>query len=238
MFSLVRNLTSRHIQLATVLYRINHIANLNHLQLTKTTVSIVGQSPFINQRSFSDKSQGDETTNIVKQQIEMENKTEKVNVNKDELKKRLTPLQYQVTQEAATERPFSGCYNKHYEKGTYRCIVCQQDLFSSDTKYDSGCGWPAFNDVLDKGKITLHRDASIPVISKMLGMVRTEVRCSKCSAHMGHVFDDGPPPKHLRYCINSASIDFIPLKSNNSNHASGSSATTTTTSSAKRNIKK
>lgn len=116
----------------------------------------------------------------------MENKTEKINVNKEELKKRLTPLQYQVTQEAATERPFTGawlilcfkyltkviffahmyvppgCYNKHYEKGVYRCIVCQQDLFSSDRKYDSGCGWPAFNDVLDKGKITLHRDASIP----------------------------------------------------------------------------
>ncbi|EDW38351.1 GL12062 [Drosophila persimilis] len=140
----------------------------------------------------------------------MENKTEKVTVNKEELRKRLTPLQYQVTQEAGTERPYTGCYNKHYEKGVYQCIVCHQDLFSSDTKYDSGCGWPAFNDVLDKGKVTLHRDASIPVvISKTLGMVRTEVRCSKCSAHMGHVFDDGPPPKHHRFCINSASIDFV-----------------------------
>ncbi|XP_017032206.1 methionine-R-sulfoxide reductase B1 isoform X3 [Drosophila kikkawai] len=133
----------------------------------------------------------------------MENKSEKVTVNKEELRKRLTPLQYQVTQEAGTERPFTGCYNKHYEKGVYQCIVCHQDLFSSDTKYDSGCGWPAFNDVLDKGKVTLHRDASIP------GMVRTEVRCSRCSAHMGHVFDDGPPPKHRRFCINSASIDFV-----------------------------
>ncbi|XP_017848841.1 methionine-R-sulfoxide reductase B1 isoform X4 [Drosophila busckii] len=142
----------------------------------------------------------------------MENKSEKITVNKEELRKRLTPMQYQVTQEAGTERPFTGCYNKHYEKGVYQCIVCHQDLFSSDTKYDSGCGWPAFNDVLDKGKITLHRDASIP------GMIRTEVRCSKCSAHLGHVFDDGPPPKHRRYCINSASIDFV---------KSASSATTT-----------
>ncbi|XP_068155143.1 methionine-R-sulfoxide reductase B1 isoform X1 [Drosophila tropicalis] len=140
----------------------------------------------------------------------MENKVEKITVNKEELRKRLTPMQYQVTQEAGTERPFTGCYNKHYEKGVYQCIVCHQDLFSSDTKYDSGCGWPAFNDVLDKGKVTLHRDASIPVvISKTLGMVRTEVRCSRCSAHMGHVFDDGPPPKHRRFCINSASIDFV-----------------------------
>ncbi|XP_037732192.1 methionine-R-sulfoxide reductase B1 isoform X2 [Drosophila subpulchrella] len=143
-------------------------------------------------------------------QTTMDNKSEKVTVNKEELRKRLTPMQYQVTQEAGTERPFTGCYNKHYEKGVYQCIVCHQDLFSSDTKYDSGCGWPAFNDVLDKGKVTLHRDASIPVvISKTLGMVRTEVRCSRCSAHMGHVFDDGPPPKHRRFCINSASIDFV-----------------------------
>lgn len=115
----------------------------------------------------------------------MENRNDKISVDKAELRKRLTPLQYQVTQEAATERPFTGngyylllyvyynytlksfyiilgCYNKHYEKGVYQCIVCHQDLFSSDTKYDSGCGWPAFNDVLDKGKVTLHRDASIP----------------------------------------------------------------------------
>lgn len=80
---------------------------------------------------------------------------------KEELKKRLTPMQYQVTQEAATERPFTGKYNKCYDKGIYQCIVCQQELFSSDTKYDSGCGWPAFNDVLDQGKVTLHKDSSI-----------------------------------------------------------------------------
>ncbi|XP_017092148.2 methionine-R-sulfoxide reductase B1 isoform X3 [Drosophila bipectinata] len=156
-------------------------------------------------RHFADSRQDNEnpTNRDSGKATRMENKSEKVTVNKEELRKRLTPLQYQVTQEAGTERPFTGCYNKHYEKGVYQCIVCHQDLFSSDTKYDSGCGWPAFNDVLDKGKVTLHRDASIP------GMVRTEVRCSRCSAHMGHVFDDGPPPKHRRFCINSASIDFV-----------------------------
>lgn len=102
--------------------------------------------------------------------------------SKEELRKRLTPLQYQVTQEAATEKAFTGEYSKFYEKGLYRCIVCHQDLFSSDTKYDSGCGWPAFNDVLEQEKITLHKDTSIT------DRVRTEVRCAKCDAHMGHVF--------------------------------------------------
>lgn len=94
---------------------------------------------------------------------------------KEELRKRLTPMQYQVTQEAGTERPFTGKYNKCYDKGWYKCVVCHQDLFSSDTKYDSGCGWPAFNDVLDQGKVTLHKDTTISgmnIINQILNLAR------------------------------------------------------------------
>ena len=119
--------------------------------------------------------------------------------DKIDLQERLTPLQYRVTQEAGTERAFSGEYWDTKDPGTYQCVVCDTPLFSSDTKYDSGSGWPSFWEALDPEAVVLHEDRS-------LGMVRTEVTCANCGAHLGHLFPDGPQPSGERYCMNSASM--------------------------------
>lgn len=113
----------------------------------------------------------------------------------------LTPQQYAVTQEGATEPPFTGLYWDKTDPGIYRCICCGTALFSSDTKFDAGCGWPSYFAPIDEERIERLPDHSH-------GMVRTEVRCRKCGAHLGHVFGDGPEPTGERYCINSASLDF------------------------------
>lgn len=116
------------------------------------------------------------------------------------LKGRLTPEQYHVTQEAGTERAFTGKYWDEKRAGTYRCVVCEEPLFASTTKFDSGSGWPSFTAPLLDGAVTETSDASF-------GMVRTESRCANCDAHLGHVFPDGPGEGGLRYCINSASLE-------------------------------
>lgn len=128
---------------------------------------------------------------------------EKLDLPDSEWRERLTPTQYHVLREAGTERAFSGALNDNKADGLYLCAACENPLFDSDDKYDSGSGWPSFTQPIGPDAVTDHADNSH-------GMRRVETRCARCDSHLGHVFPDGPPPTGLRYCMNSVSLDFRP----------------------------
>lgn len=127
---------------------------------------------------------------------------EKITKSDEEWQEELTPIQYHILRESGTERPWTGELLNNKEAGLYVCAACDNPLFISDTKFDSGCGWPSFFEAISEDSVTLKTD-------KSHGMIRTEVRCGKCDGHLGHVFPDGPPPTGQRYCMNSGAMHFI-----------------------------
>ena len=151
--------------------------------------------------SCAQKNQTISSTNKTKSMDNNPNDTTRVVKTEEEWKQFLTPEQYSILREKGTERPFTGKLLLNKEKGIYTCAACGNELFTSDMKFDSHCGWPSFDKEIAGGKIKTHIDSSY-------GMVRTEITCAKCGGHLGHLFDDGPTETGARYCVNSVSLDF------------------------------
>ena len=179
-------------------------------------ILLVVTTALLQQCSYSQNNNS--TTNTAKMDTTKKNNpvystsdTSKINMSEEEWKKILPAEVYQIARQKGTERPWTSKFENFKEVGTYYCAACGNALFKSDTKFDSGCGWPSFYEPISKGSIIYTPDNTH-------GMERTEVQCGRCKAHLGHVFDDGPPPTGLRYCINGVILDFAKAKNKKKNY--------------------